>query len=158
MNEKNYFSLIILMLILSFPLSCSLPRIIIVKDPLTPDEHINLGVAYEKKGELDNAIQEYKKASRKLPIAYHYIGNIHFQKSEFDKAEKFYKKAIKKNPQHADSYNNLAWLYVTIKKNLVEAEDLARKAMALNPAKIEIYKDTLEKIISLKKSPTTKGK
>ena len=44
--------------------SCSLPRIIVLEDPLTPEEHINLGVAYEKKGEADNAMKEYKEASK----------------------------------------------------------------------------------------------
>ncbi len=156
MNKRYYLLLnsmiFILLFIFLLLLSCSLPRIIVIKDPLTPEEHINLGVAYENKGELDNALEEYKKASKKLSIAYYYIGNIHYQKGEFAQSEKFYKKAIKKNPQHADSYNNLAWLYYTIQKNLAKAEELARKAIALNSAKKMIYEDTLEKIISLKKS------
>jgi tetratricopeptide (TPR) repeat protein len=127
-----------------------------VKDPLTPEEHINLGVAYEKKGELDNALREYKKAVRKLPLAYFYMGNIHFQKKEFNKAERSYKKSIKKNPQHADSYNNLAWLYYSTQRNLEEAEELARTAKALDPEKSHLYEDTLRKIIDLKKSQERK--
>lgn len=124
---------------------------IILKDPLTPEEHLNLGVAYERKGELDHAIKEYLMASKKLPIAYLYLGNAHFQKNEFPKAEKYYKKAIRKEPKNGDAYNNLAWLYYTRGKNLDEGEQLALKALELNPAKEEIYKDTLEKIRALKK-------
>ena len=30
--------------------SCSIPRIVVLRDPLTPEEHINLGVAYERAG------------------------------------------------------------------------------------------------------------
>ncbi len=131
---------------------CSLPRIIILRDPLTPEEHINLGVAYEKQGEYDNAIKEYKVAARKLPVAYLYLGNAYFQKNDFPEAEKNYKKAIKKEPQNADVYNNLAWLYYTKKENLDQAEELARKAIELNPAKEDIFTDTLEKIREMKMS------
>ena len=62
-------------------------------DPLTPEEHLNLGVSYEKKGELDNALKEYETASKKLPAAYLYIGNIYYLKGEFDKAERYYRKS-----------------------------------------------------------------
>jgi tetratricopeptide (TPR) repeat protein len=133
--------------VLSF--SCSLPRIIVFDDPLTSEEHINLGVAYEKKGELDNAIEEFKKASKKLPVAYLYLGNAYMQKGDIVEAEKYYRKAIKKQPDLADAYNNLAWLYYTKKENLEEAERLALKALDLVPSN-ENYKDTLNKIRELK--------
>jgi len=130
---------------------CSSFKIIVLKDPLTPEEHLNLGVAYEQKGELDHAIEEYQLASKKLPMAYLYLGNAHFQKNEFQKAETYYKKAIKKEPQNADAYNNLAWLYYTRRENLEEGEKLALKAIELNPAKEPLYKDTLQKIKELRK-------
>lgn len=132
--------------------SCSLPRIIVLKDPLSPEEHLNLGVTYEMNGELDNALEEYKKASKSLPRAYTYIGNVFFQKGEFENAEIYYKKAIKEEPGSADAYNNLAWLYCEEKKNLDEAEKLVLKAIHLNPAKKDIYQDTLEQIRKLKRT------
>ena len=144
------FKIIFYLIAFSLLTSCSLPRIIILEDPLTPEEHINLGVAYEKKGELDNALKEYKEASKKLPSAYLYMGNIYFQKNELAEVEYYYKKAIKKAPENADAYNNLAWLYYTKKENLDEAEALALKAIELNPAKKDLYQDTLEKIRELK--------
>jgi len=134
-----------------FLAGCSSFKIIVLKDPLTPEEHLNLGVAYERKGEMDHAIKEYQLASKKLPIAYLYLGNAHFQKNEFQKAETYYKKAMKKEPQNADTYNNLAWLYFTRRENLEEGERLALKAIELNPAKEPLYKDTLEKIRELRK-------
>ena len=132
---------------------CSLPRIIVLEDPLSPEEHMNLGVAYEKTGELDSAIKEYKAAAGKLPLAYLYLGNVYFQKNELEEAEGYYKKAMKKVPENGDVYNNLAWLYYTKKENLQEAEELVLKAMALNPAKKEIYQDTLDKVRALKANP-----
>jgi tetratricopeptide (TPR) repeat protein len=132
-----------------FLFGCALPRIVVLDDPLTPEEHLNLGVSYEKKGELDNALKEYETAAKKLPVAYLYIGNIYYLKGEFDKAEPYYRKAIRKDPKNADAYNNLAWLYCLERKDLAEAEKLASKAVELNPGK-EIYGDTLEQIRKLK--------
>ena len=125
---------------------CTLPRIIIVKDLLTPEEHLNLGVAYEKSGEFDNAIKEYKLAAKKRPIAYLHLGNAHFQKDEWAVAEYYYKMAIEKEPKNADAYNNLAWLYYTQGENLDHAERLAIQAIDLNPSKESLYRDTLDKI------------
>ncbi len=136
---------------LLFLSSCAFPRIMILKDPLTPQEHLNLGVAYEQQGELDAALQEYKQAAKKIAGAYLYIGNVHFQKKEWDEAERNYRKAIRQEPGNADAANNLAWLYYTKKENLDRAETLARQALELNPANGEIYRDTLEKILQAKK-------
>ena len=129
--------------------SCSLPRIIVLDDPLSPEEHLNLGVAYEKKTEFVPAIEEYKKASKKIPRAYVYMGNVYFQLGELDKAERSYKTGIEKDPSLADAYNNLAWFYYTKKENLTEAEELASKAVEIDP-KNETYRDTLARIRELK--------
>jgi tetratricopeptide (TPR) repeat protein len=136
-----------IMMVLS---GCSYFRVVVLKDPLTPEEHLNLGVAYEKNGEFDHAIREYKIASKKIPLAYLYLGNVNFLKNELNKAESYYQKAIKKLPQNADAYNNLAWLYYTKGIKLDEGEKMALKAIELNPSKYYIYKDTLEKIRELK--------
>ena len=150
-KQTLLFFLIFAFTTLLSSVGCSSFRIIVLKDPLTPEEHLNLGVAYEQKGELDHAIREYQLASKNLPIAYLYLGNVHFQKKEFPKAETYYKKAIKKEPNNADAHNNLAWLYYTMRENLAEGERLALKAIELNPAKEDIYRDTFEKIRELRK-------
>jgi tetratricopeptide (TPR) repeat protein len=139
-----------LLLVLSFWMlllsGCTSPRIVVVKDPLTPEEHLNLGVAYEKNGDFDNAIKEYELAAKKQPIAYLYLGNVHFQKKEWAQAEHDYKKAIEIDPNSADAHNNLAWLYYSQGEKLDDAERLAIQAITLNPSKEHIYRDTLDKI------------
>lgn len=125
--------------------SCSLPRIIVLDDSLSPEEHLNLGVAYEKKAEYDPAIEEYKKAAKQINLAYVYLGNIYFEKGDYEKAKRSYEKAIDKDPSLADAYNNLAWLYYSRKESLPEAESLASRAVELDP-KSETYRDTLAHI------------
>jgi tetratricopeptide (TPR) repeat protein len=129
-----------------------MPKIIVIDDPLGPEEHINLGVAYESKGEYENAIKEYTVASKGLPVAYLYLGNVYFRKNELAEAESYYKKAIKKDRGNADAYNNLAWLYYKKGENLDEAESLVSRAIELDPSKVDAYQDTLEKIRTAKAS------
>jgi len=105
------FCLLILGLLLCLA-SCSLPRILVLNDPLTPQEHINLGVSYERSGELDAALKEYETASRELPIAYLYMGNVLFQKKDLERARVAYQDAIERTDDPR-AYNNLAWLYYT---------------------------------------------
>ncbi len=156
-SSARLFSLVFALCSLLSLMGCSLPRIIILKDPLTPEEHLNLGVSYEKQGELDAAIKEYKLGAKKLPLGYLYLGNAYFQKREFDEAEEYYRKAIKGQPGNADARNNLAWLYYTKKEKLDQAEALALEALELNPAKENVYQDTLDKIREMKNDLANKG-
>jgi len=138
--------------------SCALPRIIVLHDPLTPEEHINLGLAYEKKGETEQAVEEYERAAKDLPTAYLYLGNIYYGKAEYARAEQYYRKAIRNNPGLTDAYNNLSWLLYTCGRNLEEAEMLARKATELAPSN-ETYKDTLARVEEkMKKEAAPAGK
>lgn len=129
--------------------ACSLPRIIIFEDPLSPQEHLNLGVAYENKGEYDLAIKEYEAAAKNLPLGYLYLGNAYTRKQDYEKAEKNYRRAIDKDDTIAEAHNNLAWLYYSRKRNLDEAEALAARAVELRPADTN-FGDTLKKIRALK--------
>ncbi|MDA8079948.1 MAG: tetratricopeptide repeat protein [Nitrospiraceae bacterium] len=142
LSKRRLYVLSILLLLCG----CGLPRIIVLDDPLTPEEHLNLGVSYEKKGEHDAALKEYKIASRHLSAAYLYAGNVYFAQGDPDNAEENYRKALERDPRNADACNNLAWLYYTYGKDLLEAERLALRALELNPAKAGVYQDTLQKI------------
>ena len=144
--KKRTFLLLFACFLLLFTTGCSFPRVILLKDPLTPEEHLSLGVTYEQQGDFDNAIKEYNLAAKKLPRAFLYLGNAHFQKKEWKKAEAYYRLAIEKQPDNADAHNNLAWLYYTRRENLDEAEKLAQRALILNPGKGDLYRDTLEKL------------
>ena len=156
MGDKiRYIAKLLLILVFSLTIlssGCFFPKIIVLKDPLTPEEHLNLGVAYERRGEFDQAIREYQAAAKKLPIAFLYLGNAYFLKNDWDQAEIYFKKAIEKDAKNAAAHNNLAWLYYQKGKNLEQAEALAQKALELDPSKSSIYRDTLEKVREKKRA------
>jgi len=146
MRHRAPHLLPVLLCLLISSAGCAFPRIVVLRDPLTSEEHLNLGVTYERQGEYENALKEYKLAAKDLPVAYLYMGNVHFQRGELDEAERLYKRSIEKDRANADAYNNLAWLYYVKGENLDKAEAFALRAMELNPSKNHIYQDTLEKI------------
>lgn len=98
------------LLFLFLLISCSLvltgcgtfPRVIILQDPLTAEEHNDLGVAYEAKKEYDLAIREYRLALKKKEeffIARVNLGNAYLQSGRYEEAEAAYKKAITLRPE-----------------------------------------------------------
>lgn len=124
---------------------CSLPRIVVHDDPLSSAEHLQLGQAYEAKGEADAAAREYELAARHLPAARLYLGNVRFGQGRLDEAESAYRTVISTVPDNAEAYNNLAWLLYTREKNLDEAETLAARAVEMAPGRAE-FADTLEQV------------
>ena len=104
-----------LILLLSVSSCGPIPRIIVLHDPLTMDEHISLGLSYEQKGENDLAVQEYIKAMKMSDDDFRpffYAGNVYYKKKEYKLAEKYYNKALKIAPDNGDVHNNLAWVYI----------------------------------------------
>jgi len=102
-----------LLLFLLLAGGCSrVPRIIVLSDPLTAAEHVELGVAYERKGELDLAQREYERALRKDGKFYRArvnLGNIFLAKKEYGKAREEYLQALELRPGDAEATNNLSW-------------------------------------------------
>ncbi|WP_448584181.1 tetratricopeptide repeat protein [Thermocrinis sp.] len=133
-------------LIVIFLSSCSLPKIVILENHLTAEEHIDLGYIYEKQGKLDLAEEEYKKAIKKDKknfIAYFNLGNVYAKKGDYERAERYYKQAIKLR-EDPDVMNNLAYvLYKQGKKD----EALTYIRRALEKREDPSYRDTLESIL-----------
>ncbi len=104
---------------------CSrVPRVIVLSDPLTAAEHVELGVAYERKGELDLARREYESALRKDGKLYRArvnLGNVFLAKKEYGKARKEYLRALELRPGDAEATNNLSWAAVLSGEGIAEA-------------------------------------
>ena len=128
--------------------SCApLPKIVVLHDPLSAGEHASLGAAYEKRGEYDPALSEYRAALKKAETgeekgkAYFMIGNVHYLKGEYERAEGFYEKSLRANPSFAAAYNNQAWNNLKLGKP-DRARESAERAAALEPDNGE-FQDTL---------------
>ena len=101
-----------------------MPRIIVLTDPLTAEEHLALGVAYERNGELDMAIREYERALRKEKDFFQArvnLGNAWLAKKEYGKAEEEYRKALEVRPGDPEATNNLAWAAIFSGERMEEA-------------------------------------
>ena len=113
------------LLVLLLAGGCSrIPRIIVLEDPLTPAEHVELGVAYERKGELDLARREYERAlrkDRKFYMARVNLGNVFLAKKEYGKAREEYLAALELRPGDADATNNLSWVAIFSGEGIDEA-------------------------------------
>jgi len=109
-----------------------LPNLIFTKDPLTAEEHNNLGVAYQEEGKYELALREYKRALDKdssLIIPLVNIGNVYFKQGKYKDAEEYYLKAIKKDEESIEAANNLASLYIELGKNYEKGLDYLSKAI-----------------------------
>ncbi len=156
MNLRLYpFGALVIFLIL-FTSCTRFPRIVVLEDPLTAEEHIQLGHIYEGQKKYDLAIKEYRLALKKNPNlnqARVNLGNALMAKKEYGEAEKAYLQALAAEPENADILNNLAWLYLEKRERLSEAEVLARRALELKPSSRMYYLDTLGMALLLQGKP-----
>jgi tetratricopeptide (TPR) repeat protein len=120
---RSFLALLLLFLLLAG--GCSrLPRIIVLSDPLTAAEHVELGVAYERKGEHGLARREYERALRKDRKFYRArvnLGNIFLAKKEYGKAREEYLLALELRPGDAEATNNLSWAAIFSGEGIDEA-------------------------------------
>ena len=104
---------------------CSrIPKIIVLEDPLTAAEHVELGVAYERKGDLDLARREYEKALHKDRRSYRArvnLGNVFLAKKEYGKARDEYLLALGLRPGDPEAVNNLSWAAIYSGKGIGDA-------------------------------------
>jgi len=116
-----------------------------------------LGVAYEKRGEFVDAIHQYELAREGGLVgrAELYLGNAWLGRGDVSKAEAHYRGALESDPECHQAMNNLAWLIAMRDGDLVEAEELARRALAIaelsgNESGMAEYRHTLATIMSKK--------
>jgi tetratricopeptide (TPR) repeat protein len=133
-----------------FLFGCSLPRIIVLHDPLAAVEHDNLGRIYESQGKPDLALEQYREALRQDPKhvpSLLLLGDLLYKTKDYRGAESSYTKALKLDPKNGDVRNNLAWVYIQTGTKLDKAKELVSQALDLNPANRPFYLDTLGVIL-----------
>lgn len=126
---------------------CSVPRIIVLNDPLDARQHNDLGVAYQQRGESDLAVREYDRAADldqqwARPLINR--GNVQAERGEWRQAEKSYRQALRREPGNGEAMNNLAWVLFRA-EDTGRALDWAERAVAANPRE-PAFLDTLAEI------------
>ncbi len=142
--KKQAFPLLLACLTLF--ISCTMPRIIILDDPLTAEQHNDLGVVYKTKGKYELAEKEYAKAiklKKNWMPPYFNMGNLYYKTGRYPQAESYFRQALERNADDPDVMNNLANALLAQDKH-DEAAALIRKAIKINPR--EEYLDTQRKI------------
>jgi Flp pilus assembly protein TadD len=127
-----------LLIILTFFLlaGCSLPRIIVLNDPLDARQHNDLGVSYQQRGEFDLALREYDRAAEmeeKWARPLINRGNVLAARGDLRQAAKSYRLALRREPGNAEALNNLAWVLLQADET-EEALKWAERAAAEAPA------------------------
>jgi tetratricopeptide (TPR) repeat protein len=92
----------------------SLWQDVVSKSPGKARGYNYLGIAHYEKGNLDSAIEAYKKSVSLNPSyanAYSNLGIAHFENGQIDEAINAFRNAIRVNPMHADAHYNLGLAY-----------------------------------------------
>src|SRR5438477_2751335 len=109
--------------------------------------HFVEGMVFEENGELDRALEAYRKVLNVDPgqaqLAARVAGLL-IQDDDFPQAIDVLKDAIKANPNNAEPYQQLAFIYARYLKKTDQAIDYANRAIALNPADVEGYQRLVE--------------
>lgn len=109
--------------------------------------HFVEGIAFEENGEMDRALDAYRKVLNVDPgqsqLASRVAGLL-IQQDDFPQAIDVLKDAIKANPNNADPYQQLAFIYARYLKKTDQALDYANRAIALNPKDVEAYQRLVE--------------
>ena len=99
----------------------------------------NRGIAYKAKGEIDNAIAEYRRALELVPDyaeAHNNLGNLLKDQKKFDEAILHFESSIKIFPDNPNTHNNLGTVYA-MKGEVNKAAVYFAKATRLQPSYID---------------------
>ena len=105
------------------------------------------GMAFEENGEMDRALEAYRKVLNVDPgqsdLATR-VAALLIRQDDFPQAIDVLKDAIKANPNDAEPYRQLAFIYAKYLKKTDQAVEYANRAIALDPRDIEAYQRLCE--------------
>ena len=109
--------------------------------------HFVEGMAFEENGEMDRALESYRKVLNVDPGQSDLASRVAvllIRQENFPQAIDVLKDALKANPNDAEPYRQLAFIYAKYLKKMDQAVDYANRAIALNPRDIETYQRLVE--------------
>jgi len=101
-----------------------------------------LAYLYVTGNRVNEALQLYKTIGETDPtdsLCYLNIGLLSARIKKFADAEEAFRKVIERAPKASNGYRELARLYLTTKRNLPQARELAKKAAALEPVAVNYF-------------------
>ena len=105
--------------------------------------HHTLGIAYQRQGKVNTAVNEFKHAIRLRPDyanAHLFLANALAELAEYNAAETSYLKALELDPLLWSAIAGLGHLHV-LSGRFQTAEDLFRKAMEIAPGNSDLLAD-----------------
>ena len=121
-------------------------HLVLLHDPLGAADHNDLGVAYESRGELDHAAEQYRAAlriDRRFSRARVNLGNVEAARGRWRRAERCYRAALADSAGDPDAMNNLAVALLKQGRRSAEARALAERAVGIGGPRDSIYRATL---------------
>src|SRR3989449_294153 len=109
--------------------------------------HFVEGMALEENGEMDRALESYRQVLNVDPGQSELASRVAallIRQEDFPQAIDVLKDSIKANPNDAEPYHQLAYIYARYLKKTDQAVDYANRAIALNPRDIEAYQRLCE--------------
>lgn len=125
-------------------------------DPLSAEEHNELGVAYYRRGEYEAAAREFRAAGSRRPgftRALVNLGDTQLALGAVEAAIDAYERARATSPDDPGVANNLAWALLHHERRWPEAEAVIRDALGRDPAPRGYYLDTLGLLLLRKDQP-----
>jgi tetratricopeptide (TPR) repeat protein len=115
---------------------------VIEKEPeRVPFAYINRGIAFEKTGQMKEAIEDYNRVIALDPLyfeAYNNLGVLYGQNELFDKAIEYFNKSVGIDPTYVDAYVNRGIAYALSGRYDSALEDF-NKAVLLDQNSAEAY-------------------
>ena len=114
---------------------------IIEQAPLNPVPYFYRGLAYERSGYSEEALEDYRKATElktDFILPYTRSGILWAKKGNFEIAAQFYRKAIDSNDQDSTTHYNYAGCLINLGKS-EEARVVFEKLLSQDPDYVDVY-------------------
>lgn len=97
--------------------------------------YLHQGLTYSKIGDYEHAVRSYKKLLKifRSDLSYYYLGVAYERLGKVYYAARQFNRAIKLNPNYAEAYNYLGYMYIDRGKKLDKSIKLIKKAIEIEP-------------------------